>query len=342
MAGPAPRPWGKGTAVPTFGLGAGGFFSDIANVSFGLGFSYYLINGLSAGLSFSDTILIYRSTLKAQYPGIERELPTNIFDITPSLQYVFFRSRRFSPYVFGGVGPGFFNHGAGTHGQWVAGPGVLLNVGGPLYVNISVGCSSMFPDERCNEALTYDPGMDGSGSILLDVCSFQWGPQIGAVLAFGGGRRARQRRREEQRRRSEPEPYQPPPPNPMPDVVEPEPVEPSSPSGAAPGETAAPAPTDVALPPGRGAADGTAPPSEGTTDVAPSGGTDMAPPPSDGTTDVAPPPSDGTTDVAPAPSGEATEPRAPSETTAAPPPSGQELSRVRSVPRTHLLRTSAE
>ena len=76
------RPWGRGTMVPTFGLGAGGFFSDIATLNFGLGFNYYIVNGLSAGLSFSDTILIYKSAFKARYPGIEEQLPTNVFDIT--------------------------------------------------------------------------------------------------------------------------------------------------------------------------------------------------------------------------------------------------------------------
>ncbi|MEM9455569.1 MAG: hypothetical protein AAGF11_15415 [Myxococcota bacterium] len=291
------RPWGKGTLVPTFGLGAGGFFSDLAYVGFGLGFNYYLINGLSAGLSLSDTILIYRSSLKAQYPGIERELPTNIFDITPTLQYVFFRSRRFSPYVYSGVGPVFFNHGAGTHGQWVAGPGVFFNVAGPVYLNVSVAFSGMFPAQRCRDALTYD---SSAGPVQLDLCSFQWGPQIGAVLAFGG-RRAQQRRRERERREQrEPPPYyDEPASNPLDEAVEPQPepalepepiprttpVDPASPSEGAPTEVAPlpseTAPTDAAPPPSEGA------PTEG------------APPPSEGApTDVAPPPAEGApTDV---------------------------------------------
>ncbi len=277
-AAPTPRddrPFGKGTWLPTFGLGAGGFFSDIANVSVGLGFNYFLVHGLSAGLSFSDTILIYRSALKAQYPGIEDSLPTNIFDITPSLRYVFLRSRRFSPYVFAGAGPVFFNHGAGTHGQWAAGPGVFFNVGGPLFVNVSVTFSSMFPVDRCNDAVTYE---SDEGAIQLGVCSFQWGPQLGAVLAFGGGRAERRRRREQQER---PEPYYPPPTpttNPMGEAVDDEPA----PAVAPAVDESGSAPTDVA-----------APPSDGV-DPEPGAPTDVAPPPStDAPTDVAaPPPAD--------------------------------------------------
>lgn len=228
--------------MPTFGIGAGGLFSDIANISFGLGFNYYIINGLSMGLSFSDTVLIYRSAIKARYPGIAEQLPTNIFDITPTLQYVFFRSRRFSPYVFGGVGPVFFNHGAGTYGQWTAGPGVFLNVAGPLFVNVGVGFSGLFPTGRCQDALTYQPRDPMTGGVLLDLCSFRWGPQLGLVVAFGGGRKGRRQRRQEQQERG----YSPSPAsNPMPSAVEPEP-EPEPIEAAPPVEPAVPAEAEPA------------------------------------------------------------------------------------------------
>ncbi|MEX1362653.1 MAG: hypothetical protein AB1Z98_05965 [Nannocystaceae bacterium] len=235
------RPWSRGTLMPSFGIGAGGLFSDIANINFGLGFNYYIINGLSMGLSFSDTVLIYRSAIKARYPGIAEQLPTNIFDITPTLQYVFFRSRRFSPYVFGGVGPVFFNHGAGTYGQWTAGPGVFLNVAGPLFVNVGVGFSGLFPTGRCQDALTYQPSDPMTGGVLLDLCSFRWGPQLGLVVAFGGGRKGRRQRRQEQEERG----YSPSPAsNPMPSAVEPEPE--PEPIEAAPVEPAVPAPAEPA------------------------------------------------------------------------------------------------
>lgn len=321
------RPWGRGTMVPTFGLGAGGLFSDIATLNFGLGFNYYIVNGLSAGLSFSDTILIYKSAFKARYPGIEDQLPTNVFDITPTLQYVFFRSRRFSPYVYGGAGPVFFNHGAGTYGQWVAGPGVFLNVAGPLYVNLGVGFSGIFPTDQCQDALTYTPSDPDGTPLLLDLCSFRWGPQLGMVLAFGGKRESRRERRARERREREAPRSYPPATNPMDEAVEPDPpAQPTPPPRTAPAAPVEPAPggapTDVAPPP----ADAP-PPSGAPTDVTPppetppaSGApTDVAPPPSsDAPTDVAPPPSsDAPTDVAPPP---AKPPSSDTPTDVAPPP----------------------
>lgn len=297
------RPWGRGLAVPSFGIGAGGLFSDIANVSFGLGFNYFIINGLSVGLSFSDTILIYRSTIRAQYPGIEDALPTNIFSITPNVQYVFYRSPRFSPYVGAGVGPVFFNHGGGVHGRWTAGPGVYINVVGPLFIDVGIGFSGMFPSDACNEAWTYTPSTD-TGSVVLDVCSFQWGPRIGPVLAFGGGRKARQRRREREQQRSEPPPYYEPATNPMDEAVEPTPMPRTTPVDPdAPSEDA---PTDVAPPPDDGSTTDVAPPDDvAPTEVAPPP-SDEAPPPSDeAPADVAPPPSDGAPGGGSAPGDEA-------------------------------------
>jgi hypothetical protein len=285
------RPWGRGVMRPTFGLSPWGLFNqDIASLSFGLGFNYFIANGLSLGLSVSDTIFIYRSAFKARYPGIETQLPTNLLEVTPTLQYVFFRHRRFSPYVYGGAGPVFFNHGAGTHGQWVAGPGVYFNITGPLYVSAGVGFSGLFPTGRCNEALTYQPQDPLAPGVLLDLCSFRWGPQVGVVLAFGGGNQGRGRRSEQPERRAPP----PPASNPLDEAVEPEatpPAEAHPPGDAAEPPVTEPGSTDVA------------PPSEGP-EPAP---TDVAAPPSEGPepapTDVAPPPSEGPepapTDVAP-------------------------------------------
>lgn len=286
---------------PTFGLSPWGLFNqDVASLSFGLGFNYFIVNGLSLGLGVSDTIFIYRSAFKAQYPGIETQLPTNMLEVTPTLQYVFFRSRRFSPYVYGGVGPVFFNHGAGTHGQWVAGPGVYINVSGPLYVSLGVGFSGLFPGGRCNEALTYKPQDPTGQGLLLDLCSFRWGPQVGVVLAFGSGR---QRERRPPPREREPAP---PATNPLdetvvPDADPPSDVNPPASEGAEPpvvgpqpaeGTEAAPtAPDGDALPDGDAPPpappEGSAPAPDGSDPAAPG---PEAPAPAPGSTNVPLPP----------------------------------------------------
>lgn len=254
------RPWGRGTVMPRIGLSPWGLFNqDIASLSFGLGGEYFVVNGLSLGIDVSDTIFIYRSAFKAQYPGIELQLPTNSFELVPALRYVFFRSRWFSPYVRGGVGPVFFNHGAGTHGQWLGEPGAFINLTGPLYLDLGVGFSGLFPGGRCNEALTYRPEDSAMGGLALDLCSFRWGPQIGFVVAFGGSGRGRERRPSPHERERDPVPASNPleeavvPEAETPSDVNPPPSEPTEPIiGPQPAESTEAAPTEPdsdALPP---------------------------------------------------------------------------------------------
>lgn len=301
------RPWGRGVMRPTFGLSPWGLFNpDVASLSFGLGFNYFIINGLSLGLGVSDTIFIYRSAFKAQYPGIEDQLPTNMVELTPSLQYVFFRHRRFSPYVYSGVGPVFFNHGAGTHGQWVAGPGVYINVAGPLYASLGVGFSGMFPGGRCNDALTYRPESAGTGgSLLLDLCSFRWGPQIGFAVAFGGGGRREPRAPREREPEREPEPAI----NPLDEAVAPAPSEDVSPPTDS--EGVEPTTDDPPIAPAEpNESTPSAPEDDATIDAPPEGNEpdDLAPP--EGSDPVAPTPAPGSTDVPlPPPTAKITPPR---------------------------------
>ncbi len=256
----ATRPWGRGTLMPTFGFGLG-LGRDATQIGFGLGVRYFAIGGLGLGLSLSDSITIFSESLKSEFPGLTKRIPTNIFRITPSVQYVFYRSRWFSPYVHAGVGPSFFNNARGVVGHWVAGPGAYIGIGGPVYLNVGVDFSSMFPAGKCNQAYRYQ---GAAGDVQFSgYCGFRWGPNIGIVVAFGGGSKRRSKR--------------PPPPNPMEETpfeaapieaapieaapieaapVEPVPVEPVPveaapaepvpvepvPVAPAPGETVAPAP----------------------------------------------------------------------------------------------------
>jgi hypothetical protein len=256
--------------VPTFGFGLG-LGRDATQLGFGLGFRYFAVAGLGFGLSLSDSITIFSDSLKSEFPGLTKRIPTNIFRITPSVQYVFYRSRWFSPYVHAGVGPSFFNNRRGVVGHWVAGPGAYIGIGGPVYLNVGVDFSSMFPGGKCNRAYRYeDPDGDTQ---FVGYCGFSWGPNIGIVVSLGG----RSKRRAP--------PPSTPPPNPMPDVFdEPVPAEPAQPEPL-PQEDVAPEtePTDEVAP-------------EGPT---PQGPTPEAPPP---TEEPAPPPAEGPPgSLAPAP-----------------------------------------
>lgn len=276
------RPWGRGTMQPTFGLGLG-LGRDATHLAFGLGFRYFVVGGLGVGLSLSDSITIFSSSLKADFPGVNKQIPTNTFRITPSLQYVFYRSRWFSPYAHAGVGPAIFNNGGGVVGNWVAGPGAYIGIGGPVYLNVGVDFSSMFPRSTCDRAYRYE-----SAAALVQFegyCGFRWGPTIGLVVAFGGGRN---------RRRESPPPDGPMPDNPMHEAIEvepvrestPEPVEPPVEAPVEPPPTFGPMPADTPTDPPTGE---TTPPTEGPAPAAPSGSA-PTPVPSEAPSAVAPPP----------------------------------------------------
>lgn len=220
------RPWGRGTVLPSFGFGVG-IGRDFTSLGFGLGASYFVANGFAVGLSLSDSVLILKDSLKSEFPGVGKQIPTNVFSLTPTLQYVFFRSRWFSPYVHAGVGPAFFNNQRGTVGAWLAGPGAFIGIGGPVFLDIGVDFFGKFPTGKCNRAYTYES--EGSAVQFQGFCSFGWSPNIGIVVAFGGGGGKSRRAR----------PSSPPPDNPLPEdeLVEPPPqpvetIEPPPPSDA--------------------------------------------------------------------------------------------------------------
>lgn len=213
------RPWARGTLVPSFGFGFG-YSRDLISLGFGLGASYYIANGFSVGLQLDDQVLIYSKSLKADLPNIENQIPTNVFRLTPVAQWVFVRRPRFSPYVFGGVGPAFFNNDNGVFGHWTAGPGAYIGVGGPLYIDLGVGFSGMFPTDACNDAFVYEPETGFSPGVqVLEYCSFRWGPRLGIVLSFGGSSGRKRRDRE-----PAPDPFMEPADNPMDETYEPEPA----------------------------------------------------------------------------------------------------------------------
>lgn len=222
------RPWGRRTTLvsPGFGLGLG---SHATQLEFSLGARYFLIDGLALGLTLSDDVAIYKDGFRSQYPGIEKRLPSNVFRIVPSLQYVFYRSRWFSPYVEVGLGPAIFNHRRGTFGHWVAGPGAYIGLGGPVYLDLGVDFFGTFPIGRCNRAYSArSTAMGDAVEVSLEgMCSFGWRPKIGLVIALG---------RASKRRPATPAPAQPRPP-----VIEPEIREPAAAPAPAPAREPSPA-----------------------------------------------------------------------------------------------------
>lgn len=239
---PDDRPWGRGTLMPSFGLGGSFSSRGGGTLLVGAGLTYFAVNNLGVGLHLRNFTTFLPNDIKSEFPGVEKRIPTNEFSLTPSLMFVLYRSYRFSPYIHAGVGPVFLNHGHGVVGEWVAGPGVLIGLGRRLAINVSVSFSSRFPGDKCNAAYNYD------GVSVYSSCGFRWGIQFGLVFGFGVGR---------QRRDPDDAPYQaPPPPSspPPPQTTYPPPAPPPAytpaepPSEAPPGEQPPPDPPAYAPP----------------------------------------------------------------------------------------------
>lgn len=173
--------------MPSFGLGFG-YSQDLVSLSFGVGGSYFVANGFSFGLHVDDEVLLYSKSLKGDLPDLENQIPTNVFSLTPVAQWVFLRRPRFSPYIFAGLGPVFLNNDNGVFGHWTAGPGAYVGLGGPVWLDLGVGFSGLFPTDACNDTFEYQPGAGLDPVPVLDYCSFRWGPRVGIVLALGGSR----------------------------------------------------------------------------------------------------------------------------------------------------------
>ena len=224
---PDDKPWVRGTLMPSFGLGGGFSRNGGGSLLVAGGLSYFVVNNLGFGLTLRNFTTFLPPSLKRDFPGIEKQIPTNEFSVIPGLTLILYRSHRFSPYIGAGVGPVFLNHKRGVVGEWNAGPGVLIGLGRMVALSLGINFSMRFPAERCEDAYRFGSGDD---AVLFNGCGVRWGVQGGLVFGFGVGRKRN------------------PPPPPEPAYYAPEPAPepypaPAPPPYAAPAEppTAAPA-----------------------------------------------------------------------------------------------------
>ncbi len=172
--------------MPSFGLG-GSFSRNFGTLQISGAATYFVWHGLGLGLEVSDTVFFYGRSFKETYPGIERQTTTNIFEVMPSLLWVFVPRPRFSPYVTAAVGPVVFNHGGGVHGRWRAGAGAYIGIGGPAFLALGVSFTSMFPQARCRRAFEYEDAASNRIAVFsTSPCGFTWGPVLSLGFAFGG------------------------------------------------------------------------------------------------------------------------------------------------------------
>jgi hypothetical protein len=178
------RPFSRHTVAPGLGLGAG-FPEDLTILTVAIGGRYFFANGLAVVLEVSNTFLAWSSAVDARFDDVTSQVPTNVVRLTPGLQYVLWRSRWFSPYVHGGVGPAFTNHGGETLGGWSGTPGALIGVGGRVFVDVGVRFSGTFPRSACDEAFVHTDTSEPPRSVTVEgYCGFLWGPRLGVLFAF--------------------------------------------------------------------------------------------------------------------------------------------------------------
>jgi hypothetical protein len=201
--GPDDRPWGKGLLVPSFGLGgsfgggAGSLFAGA--LSFGGGASYFVANGVAVGLSFNNDIRFFSQSARDDFPGIEENVPTYSARLTPQVTFIPFRSRKFSPYLRGGLGPVFFNNDGGVLGEWSVAVGGWIGIGKRAALDIGLGASQSFPSSNCEDAWSFTASngnvIDGRAN-----CGVFFYPRLGLVFAIQaspkGGRRSKKQRKQ--------------------------------------------------------------------------------------------------------------------------------------------------
>lgn len=182
------RPFGRGTILPSVALGGSFAGRYGGSLLVGAGASYFVAKGFAVGLHLRNVSTFYSSTFKAELGRAFDQVPTNEFSLMPSVMWVLWRSRSFSPYLTAGVGPVFLNKHRGTLGQWSAGPGFLIGFGGAMFIDLGLAFGMRFTSGRCEAAYTFNDPDTGTTFTNGAACSFTWGFRGGIVFGIGGRR----------------------------------------------------------------------------------------------------------------------------------------------------------
>jgi uncharacterized protein YyaL (SSP411 family) len=186
---PDDKPWTRGTLMPSFGLGGSFYRGGGGNLLVAAGLNYFVVNNLALGLNLRNFSTFLPSYYKMDYPGIEKQIPTNEFSMIPGVTVMLYRSYRFTPYIYAGVGPVFLNHKRGVVGEWNSGPGFLIGIGRRMALDIGVNFSMRFPGDKCDAAYSYNGS--GGNAVFFGACGLRWGIRAGLVFGFGVGRQKR-------------------------------------------------------------------------------------------------------------------------------------------------------
>src|SRR5688500_10982778 len=85
---PEPRPWGRGTLMPSLNLGSSLAIDRLGGLLVAGELSYFFIDNLAVGLSLRNFRTIVPADVKESYPGVEDQIATNELSVVPGMTFV--------------------------------------------------------------------------------------------------------------------------------------------------------------------------------------------------------------------------------------------------------------
>jgi len=132
---PAGSPFDTGDSSVAFTLGSGSAFND-NYIILGLGYNYYLVNGLNLGIQFNLWL----------------DGDPSIYQVTPEVNYVFYKVSKVKPYV-GAFYRRNYIEGYDDLDAWGYRAGIYIVAGGGSYFGIGGAYSEL---QDCNESIYSD------------------------------------------------------------------------------------------------------------------------------------------------------------------------------------------
>ena len=102
------RPWPRGTLMPSLALGASVLVDRPGGtLQLSGGLSYFVVDHLALGLSLRSSTSFLVEYVRTYHPGVEKQIATHEFSVTPVVTVVPHRGYLISPFIGVGVGLGW-------------------------------------------------------------------------------------------------------------------------------------------------------------------------------------------------------------------------------------------
>lgn len=184
------RPWPRGTLMPSLALGASVLVDRPGGtLQLSGGLSYFVVDHLALGLSLRSSTSFLVEYVRTYHPGVEKQIATHEFSVTPVVTVVPHRGYLISPFIGVGVGPVILNHQHGVLGEFVVTPGVLLKLAKQVALTMAIEIAARFPGDRKRDAYRYDDPLNDYTTYFDSRINVAF--QAGVAFAIGVGRARR-------------------------------------------------------------------------------------------------------------------------------------------------------